>query len=219
MNEFEVSAEVRTALGKGANRRLRRTGKVPAILYGAGQVNAPLQVNSTAIQKLMENEAFFSHILKVKVDGSETQAVVKALDRHPVTDKVTHMDFLRVSSTHEISMHVPLHFINEETAPGAKEGGVFGHLMLDVDISCLPQNLPEYIEIDLGGMELGDTFHLSEITLPEGVALSAFKTGEIEEHDLPVVSLHQPQKLEIDDAEEEDDEVAAPDVEPEEKDD
>ena len=202
MNEFEVTAEVRAEMGKGATRRLRRRGLVPAILYGAGKGNQPLQLDADSIRKRLENEAFFSHIITVKVDGSDTRAVVKSLDRDPVTDRVTHLDFLRISSTQEITMNVPLHFLNEDDAPGAREGGVISHLMLDVEVSCLPKDLPEYIEIDLGQLEIGMTVHLSEVVLPDGISLTAFKTGDIEEHDLPVVSLQHAQKFEEEEAEE-----------------
>jgi large subunit ribosomal protein L25 len=195
MSDFEVVAELRTETGTGPSRRYRKAGKIPAVLYGAEKDATSLLVNANEIGKQLENEAFFSHILTVKADGRETQAVLKAMQRDPATAKVAHMDFLRVSSTQEIQMNVPLHFINEDSCPGMRAGGVANHLMVDLVVSCLPKDLPEYIDVDMGAMELGTAMHLSEITLPDGVRLST--AIEDAAHDHPVVTVQEPQKLDL----------------------
>ena len=194
MNEYELRAELREGGGKGATRRLRREGMIPAVLYGAGKDAVSLKLDANTIGKQLDNEAFFSHILDVKVGSEGTKAVLKALQRDPATDLVTHMDLLRVSSTQEITMHVPLHFIGEDSCPGIKAGGVANHLLVDLEISCLPKDLPEYIEADMSHMDIGDSMHLSEIKMPEGVTLLALLQDP--EHDQPVVSLQHSQKFE-----------------------
>ncbi len=195
MSEFEVVAELRSETGTGPSRRYRKAGKIPAVLYGAEKEVTPLLVNANEIRKQLENEAFFSHILTVKADGRETQAVLKALQRDPATAKVAHLDFLRVSSTQEIQMNVPLHFINEDSCPGIRAGGVANHLMVDLIVSCLPKDLPEFIDVDMHAMEIGTAMHLSEIKLPEGVRLST--AIEDVAHDHPVVTVQEPQKLDL----------------------
>ena len=195
MSEFEVVAELRSETGTGPSRRYRKAGKIPAVLYGAEKEVTPLLVNADEIRKQLENEAFFSHILTVKADGRETRAVLKALQRDPATAKVAHLDFLRVSSTQEIQMNVPLHFINEDSCPGMRAGGVANHLMVDLVVSCLPKDLPEFIDVDMHAMEIGTAMHLSEIKLPEGVRLST--AIEDAAHDHPVVTVQEPQKLDL----------------------
>ena len=198
MNEYELQAELREGGGKGAARRLRREGMIPAVLYGAGKDAVSLKLNANAVGKQLANEAFYSHILEIKVDGEGTQAVLKALQRDPATDLVVHMDLLRVSSSQEITMHVPLHFVGEDTCPGIKAGGVANHLLVDLEISCLPKDLPEYIEVDMLHMDIGDSIHLSELKMPEGVTLLAL--AQDPDHDQPVVSLQHSQKFEEEEA-------------------
>jgi large subunit ribosomal protein L25 len=193
MNEYELRGDVREAGGKGAARRLRREGMIPAVLYGAGKDTLSIKLNANDVHKRLENEAFFSHILDVKVGNEGTQAVLKALQRDPATDRVVHMDLLRVSSSQEITMHVPLHFLNEEVSPGRKAGGVINHLLVDLEISCLPKDLPEYIEVDMSEMDIGDSVHLSELAMPAGVTLLAL--AQDPEHDQPVVSIQHSQKF------------------------
>ena len=194
MNDYELRAELRERGGKGAARRLRRDGMIPAVLYGAGKDAVAIKLNANDIHKRLENEAFFSHILDVKVGGEGTQAVLKALQRDPITDLVAHMDLLRVSSSQEITMHVPLHFVDEEDCPGKKAGGVINHLLMDVEVSCLPKSLPEYIEVDMSKMDIGDSLHLSELVMPEGVTLLVLAQNL--EHDQPMVSIQHSQKFE-----------------------
>ena len=194
MNEYQLLAETRDGGGKGAARRLRREGMIPAVLYGAGKDTVSITLNAKDVHKRLENEAFYSHILDIKVGSQGTQAVLKALQRDPVTDQVVHMDLLRVSSSQEITMHVPLHFVGEDTCPGKKAGGVANHLLVDLEISCLPKDLPEYIEVDMSKMDIGDSIHLSELVMPAGVTLLAI--AQEPDHDQPVVSLQHSQKFE-----------------------
>jgi len=144
------------------------------------------------VSLVMENEAFFSHILTLTVGEKRTQVVLKALQRHPVSARVIHLDLLRVSQTQALVMHVPLHFDNEDKSPGRKAGGIFTHHMNELEISCLPKDLPEYIAVDVGHMDIGDVLHLEEVTLPEGVEIV---THGQEIMDSPVVSAHHAQKM------------------------
>jgi len=195
MNEFEVVAEPRDALGTNACRRLRRSGKVPAILYGGDRDSVPLSLEENRIRKQIENEAFASHILTVKVEGEESQAVLKSVHRDPVSERVIHMDFQRVSASTEIHMHVPLHFVNEDDCPGKKAGGIVTHLLVEVEVGCLPKDLPEYIEVDMEALHVGEGVHRSELVLPEGVHVRALTHNP--DNDQPVVSVQHPQKLEV----------------------
>ena len=188
---FNLSAELRSDKGKGASRRLRRLGKVPGILYGAGEAPVQLSFNHNEVQNSLSHEAFYSHILKIMVGGQEHQAIIKDLQRHPAKPVIMHLDFLRVKDDIEIRVHVPLHFKNEKEAVGVKQqGGVVSHNMIEVEIACLPRYLPEFIEVDILTLELNKALHLSDIKLPEGVRIVQLAYGE--EHNLPVVSIHHP---------------------------
>ncbi|MEM7252339.1 MAG: 50S ribosomal protein L25/general stress protein Ctc [Pseudomonadota bacterium] len=186
MADFEIVAEPRTETGKGAMRRLRRSGMIPAVVYGTDKAPQTVQIAENYLRKQLENEAVYSHILTLKVGGSSEQAVIKDLQRHPSTSRVTHLDFLRVSATQAITIQVPLNFLNEDTAPGARQGGNVTHLMNEVEISCLPKDLPESIDVDVGHLEIGDSVMLSQLVLPEGVELTASVDHD---HDQPVVSV------------------------------
>ena len=187
--DFELNAQLRTDLGKGASRRLRRLADlVPAVLYGAQQEPVSITLAHKDLHKSCENEAFFAHIISINVDGTKENAIVKALQRHPAKDRIMHADFQRVRMDVEISVEVPFHFINEENCIGVKqEGGTVSHVMSTVQISCLPGNLPEYIAIDIAELKIGDSIHLSEVSLPEGVAVPELDLGE--DHDQVVVSV------------------------------
>jgi len=185
---FVLEAEPRTDLGKGASRRLRRTGMVPAVIYGAGKDPVSLSVKHNELQHSLENEAFYSHILTIKLGGKEEQAILKDLQRHPSKPVIMHMDLQRVSANEKLRIHAPLHFLNEETAPGVKAGGMVSHSQTEIEITCLPKDLPEYIEVDLGALELDASIHLSEITLPAGVEAVELTHGE--GHDPAIVSIH-----------------------------
>ena len=171
---FELNAEPRGKLGKGASRRLRRAGQVPAILYGGGQEPQPLVLNHLDVLNQMKNEAIYSHVLTLKVGDQTESVVLRDLQRHPFKPTILHMDFLRVSADRKLRAHVPLHFVNETTARGVKlQGGVVNRALIDVEIQCLPRDLPEFIEVDLIDLGLGETIHLSQITLPAGVELAS----------------------------------------------
>ena len=198
MNEFEVVARPRAELGTNASRRLRREGRIPAILYGGGKDSTPLSLEENRIRKQIENEAFAAHVLTVKVGGEESQAVLKSVHRDPATERVIHMDFQRISATSEIRMHVPLHFVNEEDCPGKRAGGIVTRLLVEVEVGCLPKDLPEYIEVDMSVLDVGDSVHLSELRLPEGVHVMALAHNP--DNDQPVVNVQHPQKLELEGA-------------------
>ena len=190
--EFELNCEVRTDLGKGASRRLRRLNNViPAVLYGAGQEPVSLTIMHKDIARATENEAFFAHIITLNIGKQKEKAVIKALQRHPAKPFILHADFLRVSDTVEITVNVPIHFLNEETCVGVKVGG--GNILkslTEIEISCLPKDLPEYIEVDMLNLDIGDSIHLSDVKLPAGVTSVALTHGE--ESDLNVAAVHAP---------------------------
>lgn len=193
---FELNAELRSDVGKGASRRLRReTGSVPAIIYGAGKKPTLITLAHNKIIRALENESFYSHILEVNVNGKKEKVILKALQRHPYKPVVLHMDFLRIKANEKITMNIPLHFINDDVCVGVKaEGGVIVHHLNEVSISCLPANLPEFIEVDMSEVKLNDIVHLSSLKMPQGVEL----TANIEEEgaDLPVAGVTQPRVAE-----------------------
>lgn len=189
-NEFSLNAELRTDEGKGASRRLRRLqNKVPAVIYGGTEAPQSICLAANELDKALMNEAFYSHILILNVEGKEQQAILRDLQRHPAKPLVLHADFQRIDATHTITMNVPLHFINEEKCPGVKlQGGAISHQMTDVEIKCLPKDLPEYIEVDMAEVEIDSTLHLSDIKLPAGVEIIALTHGA--DHDLPIATVH-----------------------------
>ena len=188
MELFEIEAKSRSDVGKGASRRLRHAGDVPGIVYGAHQDPEMITLLHSEMLQHLEHEAFYSHILTLKVDGKPQQVILKDLQRHPAKPFILHVDFLRVSDKEKIKTHVPLHFINEDTAPGVKMGGAVSHHMGDVEVTCLPKDLPEFIEVDMAEMQVGDIVLMSALQLPAGLELPALAAGA--EHDLPVVSIH-----------------------------
>ncbi|HMQ13912.1 MAG TPA: 50S ribosomal protein L25/general stress protein Ctc [Candidatus Competibacter phosphatis] len=171
---FELRADPRGTLGKGASRRLRRAGKVPAILYGGGQDPMPLLLDQLDLMNQFKNEAIYSHVLTLNLGDRTEQAVLRDVQRHPFKSTFLHLDFLRVIADRKLRAHVPLHFANETTARGVKlQGGVINRSLIEIEIECLPGDLPEFIEIDLANLGLGDTIHLSEIELPANVVLAS----------------------------------------------
>lgn len=181
-----VPVEFRADEGKGASRRLRAAGKVPAILYGGGQAPRALQMDMVQAYRYAQNEWFYTSILELDV-GNETQkALLRDLQRHPYKPMLMHIDFQRVSETEPVRLRVPLHFLNQEGSPAGKmAGALILHELNDVEISCLPKDLPEYLEIDLADLKVGDTIHVSDIKLPAGVEIPSLKLGR--EHDVAVV--------------------------------
>jgi large subunit ribosomal protein L25 len=184
---FEIEAVSRSDGGKGASRRLRKTGMVPGVVYGAGKDPEMISVQHNELIHQLENEAFYSHILTLNVAGNKQKVVLKDLQRHPAKPFVMHLDLQRVSEEDKIKMHVPLHFLNESKAVGVKAGGKLSHAISDVEVICLPKDLPEFIEVDVMEMQVGDVIHLSDINLPQGVELPQLALGE--DHDLPVVTI------------------------------
>ncbi|MGF1546170.1 MAG: 50S ribosomal protein L25/general stress protein Ctc [Thiotrichales bacterium] len=189
--DFVIKAEMREEQGKGASRRLRRDGKFPAVMYGAGKQPQPLSLMHHEVLHQLENEAFYSHILTVEIaNGSTEKVVLRDIQRHPYKPAILHMDLQRVSDNEKIRVHVPLHFINEDISRGVKQGGQVSHLMVEVEVQCLPRDLPEFIEIDLANVEVGQTIHLTELVLPANVEIVALTHGG--EHDQAVISIHKP---------------------------
>lgn len=197
--DYKLSAEVRSDEGKGASRRLRRLQlKVPAIIYGGKKKPQSISLEERHLVKALENEAFYSHILTLEVEGKEEQVILRDLQRHPSKGIPMHADFQRVSATKKIHMQVPLHFINEDACTGVKlQGGIISHNANEVEISCLPKNLPEYLEVDMIDVEVGTTLHLSDVTLPKGVESVALSHGP--DHDLPIVVVSIPKGSNEDD--------------------
>ncbi len=185
---FTLDAEIRTDLGKGASRRLRHEGKVPAVLYGADKEAVSLTLSHNKVFQAQAFEAFYSHVLTLNIGKEKVEVLVKDMQRHAFKPQVMHLDFLRVDAKKAVHTNVPLHFINEDKADSIKvQGGHAEHHMADVEISCLPGNLPEYIEVDLTNVELGQTLHLTDLVLPKGVTLLELNKGE--SHDLAVVTV------------------------------
>lgn len=184
---FEFDAESRPLLGRGPARRLRAAGKVPAVLYGAGGEPVGLALDHNKVIKALENEATYSHILTIRYDGKAETAILKDLQRHPSRPVIMHMDFQRVSESQKIRVHVPLHFVNEDISVGAKKGGVVTHNLVDVEVTCLPARLPEFIGVDLAKVDLGQSVHLSDLKVPGGVDIVALLHGP--EHDQVVASI------------------------------
>ena len=191
MQQFELNAEARSDVGKGASRRLRRAGKVPGVVYGAALEARPVAIDHDQLKHQSDKEAFFSHVLTLNLDSGTEKVVIKDMQRHPFRPVIMHVDFLRISEDEELTMRVPLHFINAEKCVGVKQGGgVVSHIITELEISCLPRHLPEYIEVDLIDVDVGDTIHLSELKLPEGVSIYSLRHGG--DPSQPVVSVHIP---------------------------
>ena len=178
-DSFKLQAALRNNAGKGASRRLRREGDlVPAILYGAGKDPQSLSIPHKDLYKSCGDEAFFSSIISLEVGGKKQDAIVKDLQRHPSKDRILHVDFFRVQMDQEIVVEVPLHFLNEDICVGVKQGGGnISHPMTSVEISCLPGLLPEFIEVDIAGLEVGSSIHMSELILAEGLTIPVLAQG------------------------------------------
>ncbi len=190
--DFKLTASARKDEGKGASRRLRREqGVVPAIIYGGDKAPQSVLVEHKELVKHLEHEAFYSHVITLTVDNAAETVILKDLQRHPSKPVILHADFLRVSEASKITVSVPLHFTNEAASKGVKVGGgIVNHTMTQLEVSCLPSKLPEFIEVDLIDLDLGQTLHISDIKLPSGVTSVALSHGE--DHNLPVVSINKP---------------------------
>ncbi|MFN2360088.1 MAG: 50S ribosomal protein L25/general stress protein Ctc [Marinobacter sp.] len=206
--EFLIEAFPRGDRGRGASRRLRREErKIPAIVYGGNKEAVSISIWHNELKKALENEAFFSHVLTIELEGKKESVILKDLQRHPYKPLLTHADFLRVDKDHEIHVNVPVHFLNEESAPAIKlQGGVAQHQINEVEVICLPQDLPEYIEVDMADVEMDQVIHLSDLRLTKGVRIAALQQGE--DHDLPVVAIHKPRAAKTENTDEGEDSEA-----------
>jgi large subunit ribosomal protein L25 len=176
--KFELTAESRAEQGKGASRRLRHAGRVPAILYGAGKPPQMVTLDHNSMLRNLENERFHTAIMDIKVGNDTAQAILRDWQMHPFKPQVLHIDLQRISATEKLHMRIPLHFTGADVAPGVKQdGGIVAHLMTDVDITCLPKDLPEFLTVDLSHLQLNQSVHLSDIKLPEGVGITSLAHG------------------------------------------
>ena len=203
-NDFKLDAEMRSDLGKGASRRLRRENKVPAILYGGEGEPVNLTLPANVVNRMLQEESFYSSIIFLTVDGKSERTILRDLQRHPYKQTILHMDFQRLVAGQEITVNIPLHFVNEDTCVGVKTGGgLISHTMTELEVSCRPRDLPEYIEVDMAEIEVGGAVHISDIKLPEGVTSIALSHGE--DHDLAVAAVHAKKGGSDDEAEDEGD--------------
>ena len=189
MVDFTLNANVREDLGKGASRRLRRNADlVPAIVYGGNKEPQSISIAARELNKALENEAFYSSIIGLSIDGKVEEVLVKALQRHPAKPRVLHADFQRIVAGQKVTVQVPLHFANEDTCVGVKqEGGMVFRNLPEVEISCLPKDLPDFIEVDLKDLKVGEALHLADLKLPEGLTIPSLALGD--DHNLPVVTV------------------------------
>jgi large subunit ribosomal protein L25 len=185
----EITATSRSDEGKGASRRLRRAGQVPAVVYGGDQDPQSIQLEHNSVLLAAKNEWFFSSVLDLSVDGKVQKVLVRDWQKHPFKLQVLHLDFLRINENEAIRVSLPLHFLNQDKSPAGKISSVvISHHITDIDVSCLPKDLPEYIDVDLGELNEGDIVHLSDLVLPAGVEIPELKLGK--EHDRTVVTAH-----------------------------
>lgn len=194
----ELQAEVRDPRGRAGSRALRRNGKVPAVVYGGGKAPQAIALDHNSLLREMSQAAFYTSILTVKIGSEKQSVVVKEVQRHPARPQIVHLDFQRIVEDQPITLNVPIHFVGEDVAKGVKEqGGVIEHLATDLEITCLPRHLPEFIEVDVSQLELNQIVHLSDLKLPDGVKLVALEHHQ----DLPVVTITPPRREEAEAAE------------------
>ncbi|MGV6858747.1 MAG: 50S ribosomal protein L25/general stress protein Ctc [bacterium] len=186
-HKIEVVAAVREDQGKGASRRLRRTGNVPAVVYGAGQEAQAISVENRAIVKHLDNEAFYSSILTLNIGDASEKVVLRDVQRHPAKESILHLDFLRVDPNEKIHVHVPVHVINAEKSEGVKHGANVQRLISDVEVICLPSDIPEYLEADIEHLGVGESLHLSDLPMPDNCVLAALALGD--DHNQAIVNL------------------------------
>jgi large subunit ribosomal protein L25 len=185
---FELVAEFRETQGKGASRRLRHEGKVPAILYGGHSEARALMLSHQKVSIMLENERFYSTILSLRVGDQTQAAILKDVQRHPFKNEIVHIDFQRVEENEKIRISIPLHFKGAAISPGVKsQGGLVSHMRNEVEVSCLPKDLPEFIEVDISGLSLNESIHLSQLKIPDGVHLV-----DLAKEDAAVVAIHSP---------------------------
>ena len=188
---IEINAELRTDMGKGASRRLRHAEKLPAIVYGAGKDPVSLTMLQKDVRAHVNDEVFYSSILDLNIGGKKEQVIIRDMQHHPYKIDIMHIDFQRVDAKAKMHMNVQLHFTGEETAPGVKTGGgLVSHMVTEVEVECMPNDIPEFIEVDMSAMNVGDLLHLTDIKMPKGVELVALKHGE--DHDTAICNIHAP---------------------------
>jgi large subunit ribosomal protein L25 len=176
---FEIIAQARAEQGSGASRRLRNAGRVPAIVYGAGKDAQAVTLDHNTIYHALRVEAFHASVLSLNVDGQVEKVLLRDVQHHPFRQLILHVDFQRVDPNAKLHIKVPLHFINADLAPGVKlGGGIISHVLNEVDVSCLPADLPEFIEVDLANLGAGQSIHMADLTLPKGVELVALHRGD-----------------------------------------
>ncbi|WNJ86105.1 50S ribosomal protein L25/general stress protein Ctc [Pseudomonas canadensis] len=186
MTDFILNAQARTDLGKGASRRLRHAANIPAVVYGGNKAAESVTILAKEIAKLFENEAAYSHVIELNVDGTKQNVIVKAMQRHPSKQFIMHADFVRVVAGQKLTAIVPVHFVGED-AP-VKKGGEISHVLNEIEVTCLPKDLPEFIEVDLSALEIGAIVHLSDLKAPKGVEFVALAHGD----DKAVANVHAP---------------------------
>ena len=187
--KIEINAKERKSKGTGASRRLRHSGATPGVLYGGSKGATSLTIDSKELFMQFRHEAFHASILTLNLEGKKESVILRDFQMHPVRNNIQHIDFQRINENEKISVKVPFHFTNEDTAPGVKiEGGLVSHIMTEIDISCLPKDLPQYIEVDLGELAMGESIHLSEVKIPEGVELTSLS----EDNDPAITSISKP---------------------------
>ncbi len=218
MSDFELNAIARgkELQGKGASRRLRKQNLIPAIIYGGNAQPIAVSLKNNELVKALESEAFFSSIITINVEGSDSeQGIIKALQRHPSKGCPMHADFQRIVKGQKISMSVPVRFEGEDVAPGSKAGGILSTQVVDLDINCLPSQIPEFIAIDVSSLNIGDSVHLSDIELPEGVVLADLEAGT----DRTVANMTAAKEEKVEEAPEESENESESEDAPEESDD
>ncbi|MCY4050128.1 MAG: 50S ribosomal protein L25/general stress protein Ctc [Gammaproteobacteria bacterium] len=212
--QFELIARVRARSGTGLVRRLRREGDVPAVLYGGGKPNVSIAINHDVLFHSLEEESFHSAVIVINTDGQKEQAILKDIQRHPHKTNILHADFQRVDRNKPITINMPIHFEGEDDCIGVKiDGGMINHLISSVEVTCLPEDLPERIEVDVSNLQKNESLHLSDISLPEGVELTSLMYDESGDHDLAIVSVSARRVEIIDESEQAAEEISESDQE------
>jgi len=206
-DQFELQAELREDVGKGASRRLRKSKDlVPAVIYGAGKEAVSVSFKHNDLHKALQDQGFYSRIVKVKTGRKKEDVILKDLQRHPALDRILHVDFLRISKDQKINVHVPIRYLNEDICEGVKTGGgVISHILVEIEVSCLPADLPEFLEIDMAEIDLGQSIRLSELSVIDGVEFVGLQQAE--DLDPTVVSVHLPRGAMEEEEEEEEEEL------------
>ena len=202
-----INATMRKDQGKGASRRLRHQEQVPAIIYGAGKEPNMITLNLHEMTHLLENEETYTSVLDLTIDKKSEPVIIKDLQRHPAKNLVSHVDFLRVDMNKEIVANIPLHFTGEDDNEAMRLGAILNQFITAIEVSCLPANLPHFIEVDISNLSMGEHISLTGITMPEGVIITALTHGDIEAHDQSIVAVQEPklmaEEVEVVDTEEE----------------